>query len=176
MDSCRESDTIGVTQHTCTVYRRAQRSYYVYTLRWNQDPARRLHYCFLTVPCLCIFCSYLKLLFGTQEGSWRLKPSLYKRDMGETELLCSGAPQGPVWFHSQFYCFLYFINVVCYNRQCFDLLMQPQGTNKFINVIGSTRNLFFLLAKNISLYKYITVELFSKLQVAGLFPDFLAFE
>ena len=56
----------------------------------------------LFLDCLSLVsanCNYLKLLFGTQEGSWRLKPSLYKCDMGETELLCSGAPQGPVWFH-----------------------------------------------------------------------------
>ena len=32
--------------------------------------------------------------------SWRLKPTLQKQEMEDTEkLVCPGVPQGPAWFH-----------------------------------------------------------------------------
>ena len=36
------------------VLKRAQKYCYVYPWRWNQDPAPRLHYCFLAVPPLSL--------------------------------------------------------------------------------------------------------------------------
>ena len=52
--------------------RRTQRYCYIYSLRRNQDPAPRLHYCFLTVPPLflhplpSLISNCLNLPFGTQ--------------------------------------------------------------------------------------------------------------
>ena len=78
----------------------------MYLFRRNQDPAPRLHYCFLTAPPLCLHVlpslinHCLNLPFGTQGRSWRLKPIPYKQETGDTERLkCPGAPQGPAWFH-----------------------------------------------------------------------------
>ena len=58
--------------------RRTQRYCYVYSLRRNQDPARRLHYYFLTAPPLFLhsllseISNCLNLPFGTQGKSRRL--------------------------------------------------------------------------------------------------------
>ena len=71
----------------------------VYPLRWNQDSASRLQYCFLTVPPLFVHpfpslisdCSNLP--FGTQERSWKVESVPYKQVTGDAErLLCPGAP------------------------------------------------------------------------------------
>ena len=79
---------------------------YMYPSRWNQDPAPRLHYCFLTAPPLSLhplpslISNSLNLPFGTQRMSWRLKSILYKQKMGDTESFpCPGAPEGPTQFH-----------------------------------------------------------------------------
>ena len=43
--------------------------------------------------------NYLNLLLGTQGGSWRLEPTSYKQETGDTEGLPSpGATQGPLGF------------------------------------------------------------------------------
>ena len=88
--------------------RRAQRYCHVYPLRRNQDPAPRLHYCFLTASPLSLYHllslvnSCLNLPFGTQGRSWRLKPISYKQETGDTNrLLWLGAPQGPAWFQEE---------------------------------------------------------------------------
>ena len=68
---CKESDTKLYKELTDTVN--------VYPLRPSQDPAPRLHYCFLAapplslypLPFLCSNCSDLS--FGTQGRLWRLK-------------------------------------------------------------------------------------------------------
>ena len=77
----------------------------MYPLKWHQDPAPRLQYCFLTAPPLSLhplpslINSCLNLPFGTQGRSWRLKPIPYKQETGDTERLpCPGAPQGPAGF------------------------------------------------------------------------------
>ena len=57
----------------------------MYPLRWNQDPAPGLHYCFLAAPPLSLHpfpsrisdCSNLP--FGTQGSSWRLESVPYKK-------------------------------------------------------------------------------------------------
>ena len=61
----------------------------VYPLRQKQDPAPRLHYCFLAAPLsylhplssLISNCSSLP--FGTQGRSWRLESIPYKQEMGD---------------------------------------------------------------------------------------------
>ena len=77
----------------------------VYHLGRNQDPAPRLHYCFLAAPPLSLhplrslISNCLNLPFGTQERSGRLESVPYKQGMGDMERLpCPGAPQGPVQF------------------------------------------------------------------------------
>ena len=61
-----------------SICKTAQRYCYVYPLRENQDPAPRLHYCFLTAlplslhPLPSLISNCLNLLFGTQGGSRRL--------------------------------------------------------------------------------------------------------
>ena len=77
----------------------------MYPLRYNQDPAPRLHCCFLAAPPLSLhpipsqISNSLNLLFGTQGRSWRLKSIPYKQGTGDTErLLSPGAPQSPVQF------------------------------------------------------------------------------
>ena len=95
-----------------SICKTAQRYCYVYPLRENQDPAPRLHYCFLTVsplsplslhPLPSLISNCLNLPFGTQEGhgGW-MKPISCNQEMGDTErLLCPGAPQGPAWFQKE---------------------------------------------------------------------------
>ena len=63
--------------------RRTQWFCYVYFFRRNQDPAPRLHYCFLTALLFLhslhsLISNCLNLPFGTQESSRRLKPFSYK--------------------------------------------------------------------------------------------------
>ena len=52
-----------------SICKTAQRYCCVYHLRGNQDPAPRLHCCFLAAPplSLSVISNYLNLLFGTQE-------------------------------------------------------------------------------------------------------------
>ena len=63
--------------------RRTQRYCYVYSLRRNQDPALRLHYCFLTAPPLflhslpSLISNCLNLPFGTQGRSRRLNEAKF---------------------------------------------------------------------------------------------------
>ena len=78
----------------------------MYPLRYNQDPALRLHYYFLAAlslslnPLLSLISKCLNLLLGTQEGSWRLESVPYKHGAVDTEwLLSPGAIQGPAQFY-----------------------------------------------------------------------------
>jgi len=67
----------------------------------NEDPAPRLHYCFLATPPLTLHplpswisnCS--NLCFETQERSRRLDSVPYKKWGYTQQLLYPGAPQGP---------------------------------------------------------------------------------
>ena len=60
-----------------------QRNFYIYSLRKNQDPTPRLHYCFLIVPFLCLhplpylISSCLNLPFGTQGRSKGLNEAYF---------------------------------------------------------------------------------------------------
>ena len=80
---------------------------YVYPLRWNKDPAPRLHtVCWSPFPCLPIplpslisTCSTLS--FETQGRAWMLECIPDKQDTGNTDrLACPGAPQGPACFYA----------------------------------------------------------------------------
>ena len=80
----------------------------MYPLRWDQDPAPRLRYCFLAAPSLSLhplpslINNCLNLPFGTQGRSRRLESVPYKQGTGDTErLLCPAAPRGPARFHYQ---------------------------------------------------------------------------
>ena len=74
----------------------------MYSLRRNQDPAPRLHYCFLTAPPLSLISNCLNLPSGTQGRSWKLESIPHKQEMGDTERLsCPAAPQGPAWLPPQ---------------------------------------------------------------------------
>ena len=68
------------------VLQKSSKTVFCYPLRWNQDPAPRLHYCFLAAPPLslhCLLClvnNCLNLPFGIQERSWSLESiPCYKR-------------------------------------------------------------------------------------------------
>ena len=82
--------------------RGAQRYCYVYHLRGNQDPASRLHYCFLTVPPWCLrplpslISSCLNLAIGTQGRSWRLNEAyfLQARNSGHGKIFVPRSPTG----------------------------------------------------------------------------------
>lgn len=74
----------------------------MYPLRRYHYIVPRLHYGFLTAPHLSLHIlpslinDNLNLSFGTQGRSWRLKPILYKQEIGDTERpSCSRALQGP---------------------------------------------------------------------------------
>ena len=82
------------TLQSCVVNRfsrRVQKYCYVYPLRWNQDPAPRLHYCFLDAPVLSLHLlpslirNCFNLPFRTQGRSWRLWSISYKQDMGDRD-------------------------------------------------------------------------------------------
>ena len=105
----------------------------VYPLRQKQDPAPRLHYCFLAAPLsylhplssLISNCSNLP--FGTQGRSWSLG-SIPKK-WGTERFLCPGAPQGPAQFQCQsgiFWC--------CYRKQVYVPGAQWGQTNWNIGV------------------------------------------
>ena len=89
-------------QGSPAVLEKPQRYFYVYPLRQNQDPAPRLHYCFLAAPALSLLplssllSSGLNLTFGIQGKSWRLEPVPYEQRMKTTERL-PGTPKGPAW-------------------------------------------------------------------------------
>ena len=87
----------------------------MYPLRVNQDPASRLHYCFLTAPPLSlhplppwlatVWTCPLELREGPR--GWSLFPTNQK--LADTErLLCQGAPQGPTQFQLLFIFSLFF--------------------------------------------------------------------
>lgn len=63
-----------------------QRSCYMYPLRYNQDPAPRLHCCFLAAPPLSLhpipsqISNSLNLVFGTQGRSWSPGSIPYKQE------------------------------------------------------------------------------------------------
>ena len=81
-----------------------QRCCYVYSLRRNQDPAPRLHYCLWTLPPWPLQClpsligNLLSMLFGTQGMSRRLKSiplkAKKKKNRGYRKALCSQEPHG----------------------------------------------------------------------------------
>ena len=76
-------------------------------LRRNQNPAPRLHYCFLTVPPLLLhplpslICNCLHLPFGAQGRSRRQKfLFLQTKNRGHWRIFVARrAPQSPAWFH-----------------------------------------------------------------------------
>ena len=76
----------------------AQTDCYIYSLKRNQDPAPRLHYCLLTVPpwsqhpLPSLISTCLNLPFGTQGWSWRLKLISKNQEMGDTEKACAQEP------------------------------------------------------------------------------------
>ena len=79
----------------------------MYPWRENQDPAPRMHYCFLTAFPLSLYplpsfaSNCANLPFVTQEMSWRLASFPCKWTTGDTESLpFLEAPQGPAWFPS----------------------------------------------------------------------------
>ena len=80
---------------------------YLYPLRWNQDPAPRLCYCFLTVPPLSVYTlpslisNCLNLPFGTQGRSRRLESVPSNKQQGTQRLLFPGALQSPALFTVQ---------------------------------------------------------------------------
>ena len=76
-------------------YRRTQRSCYVYSLRRNQNPAPRLHYCFLTAsplflhPLPSLMSRCLNQLFGIQgRSSWLNEPYFLQIETEDTEKIC----------------------------------------------------------------------------------------
>ena len=77
----------------------------MYPLRRNQDPAPRLHYCFLAAPPLSLhplpslISSCSNLPFGSQGRSWRLESIPYKQELGDGEF-----PGGPVVRIPGFHC------------------------------------------------------------------------
>ena len=88
---------------------RTQRDCSVHSLRRNQDLVPRLRDCLLTAPpwslqpLPALMSNLLTLLFGTQGGSWRLKPIPQKQEMGGHRKACvPRSPAGPAWFHYHF--------------------------------------------------------------------------
>ena len=89
-------------------YRRTQRYCYIYSLRRHQDPAPRLHYCFLTAPPLflhslpSLISNCLNLPFVTQWRSGRLNEAyfLQTRNRGHRKALYLG------WPHRVLLCFI----------------------------------------------------------------------
>ena len=80
--------------------RRTQRYYNLYSLKRNQDPAPRLHYCYLTTSPLSLhplpspISNCWNLPLGTHGRSWRLKPFPKKQEMGGTGKLVLRSPTG----------------------------------------------------------------------------------
>ena len=79
--------------------RETQKYCFVYSLSQKQDPARRLHDYFLTVPPLflhplsSLISICLNLSFATQgrSGGW-MKSISYKQETGDTERICPWEP------------------------------------------------------------------------------------
>ena len=82
-----------------SISKTAQRYCCVYHLRGNQDPAPRLHCCFLaaTPLSLSVISNYLNLLFGTQEKGMEGELSLcflQTRKGGTQKWFCAQEPHG----------------------------------------------------------------------------------
>ena len=100
--------------------RRTQRYCSVYSLKRNQDPAPRLHNCFLPAlpwslhPLPSLINNCLKLSFGAQRRSWRLNEAhVLKIRRGITEGLVPRRPTGScsvsylgILYHGKLYFYL----------------------------------------------------------------------
>ena len=77
-------------------------THYMYPLRGNQDPALKLHYCFLPVPPMSLhplsslISDCLNLFLGTQGRSWRLNEThfLRTRNGGHRKTFVPRSPAG----------------------------------------------------------------------------------
>ena len=103
--SCTGNCILHLWEHHLWSTQKSLKTLLLESLEGNQDSAPRLYYCFLTASPLSMR-SFLSLIsncfnlpFATQGRSWKLCVYYPQIKMG---IMCSGAPQGPIYFKSTF--------------------------------------------------------------------------